>query len=397
LTLACYIPLYIYPNWYAGPTYNWTPLINAIVTNPTQQFVVVLNVNNGPDTALNTDYVHGITDLTDAASGNLKILGYTFTSYGARPIADIKTDINRWNTFYGPNIDGVLLDEMASITGSESYYTEITDYAKTTIGLSEVWGNPGNPTITSYLATVDTVIVFEGSTQPSLSILESATFYPNYPKTKFALNIFGQTVLDEAYIRDTDTYVGYIHYTDDNLPNPYDTFATYLDNLVLLLVAISEESSSVSYVQGVDFLSITAEVKELARSVVTADFSDAEIQRYQYMRYSQIRTFTDKDDWATTDREYGALQLIETKLAASDIMEHYGTAQDITQWQAMRESALMELTKLVDNMDTATEGAAGSIRQTEYKSWILNSNVSAPNRLHPNNTSGESFGSEVDF
>jgi hypothetical protein len=151
-----------------------------------------------------------------------------------------------------------------------------------------------------------------------------------------------------------------------------------------------------SYTQGVDFLSITAEVKELARSVVTGDFTPEEIERYQYMRYSQIRTFTDKDDWATTDREYGALQLIETKLAASDIMEHYGTAQDIAQWQAMRESALMELTKLVDNMDTATEGAAGAIRQTSAKSWNLNTAVSPPNRL-TRSSDIEGLAFEVDF
>jgi hypothetical protein len=141
-----------------------------------------------------------------------------------------------------------------------------------------------------------------------------------------------------------------------------------------------------SYVAGTDYISITAEVRELARSVVTADFSNDEIIRYQYMRYSGIRTDTDKDDWDSLDREFGKLQLIETRLAASDIIEHYGTANDIAVWQAMRDSALAELKMLVDEMDTGTGAAAGSILQTEYKSWNLNSSVAAPNRLSPSRT-----------
>ena len=136
-----------------------------------------------------------------------------------------------------------------------------------------------------------------------------------------------------------------------------------------------------SYTAGVDYISITAEVRELARSVIVADFSNDEIIRYQYMRYSGIRTDTDKDDWDANDREFGKLQLIETKLAASDIIEHYGTVNDIALWQAMRESALSELKELVDNMDTGTGEESGSILETDYKSWNLNDQISPPNRL----------------
>jgi hypothetical protein len=135
------------------------------------------------------------------------------------------------------------------------------------------------------------------------------------------------------------------------------------------------------YVSGTDYISITAEVRELAHSVVSADFTDDEIIRFQYMRYSGIRTDTDKDDWDANDREFGKLQLIETKLAASDIIEHYGTVNDIALWQAMRESALSELKELVGNMDTSTGEESGSILETDYKSWNLNELVEPPNRL----------------
>ena len=386
MTLSCYVPLYIYPNWWVGSPYQWTPVIDAIANNPTLQFYVVLNISNGPDTTLNSDYQHGISDLIAAstAADNLKILGYVFTSYGARLIADVKQDIDRWDNFYNPDIDGILLDEMASVTGSESYYSDIANYAKTTVGMSEVWGNPGNPTTQNYINTVDTIIIYEGSTQPSLETFATSTFSPNFDKSKFAVNIFGQTVLDTQYIQDLDAaaYIGHIHYTDDTMPNPYDVLPTYLNNLLLLLVSLPPDSSSITmaYVQGIDYISITAEVRELARSVVTADFTNSEIIRYQYMRYSQIRTMTQKDDWTETDREFGSLQLIETKLAASDIMEHYGTPQDIGLWQAIRESALMELKQTIDYMTTSSVDVSGTIIETPYKSWNLNPDAPIPTR-----------------
>lgn len=137
---------------------------------------------------------------------------------------------------------------------------------------------------------------------------------------------------------------------------------------------------TLSYIAFVDYISLTQEVRELARSVVTVDFTNDEIIRYQYMRYSQIRTMTQNDNWLESDREFGALQLIETKLAASDIMEHYGTPQDVALWQAIRESAMMELKQTIDYMTTSTVDVSGTIIETPHKSWNLNPDAPIPTR-----------------
>ena len=134
----------------------------------------------------------------------------------------------------------------------------------------------------------------------------------------------------------------------------------------------------------VDYISVTAEVRELARSVVNTavDFTDAEIQRWQSMRHSQLKTWTDKDTWDTTDREYGLGQLIETKLTAVDVLQHYGGPNDIAVWQAMEASAMLDLKSLVDNMADTSGTESGNVLETSYKSWNLNSDeIDPPNRL----------------
>jgi hypothetical protein len=144
------------------------------------------------------------------------------------------------------------------------------------------------------------------------------------------------------------------------------------------------------------FISDTEECRRLARNVVTADFSDEQIESYQTKEYSYIATMTDKDDWDSDDREFGALQLIETRLVAADIIQHYGDVETISIWQALREAAISELTNpttgIIDNMDTeVAESADIEIDRTDFKGWGKNSSVAPPNRLGNTFTDTEGF------
>ena len=227
-----YIPLFIYPNWYTNPSnYDWTPLFNIIQASPNLNFVVTVNVNSGPDSSLNTDYVQGLTDLYAAGqvNNNLTILGYVFTSYGARNIATVETDIDNWVSFYGTWVDGIFLDEMDNITGHETYYTNITTYAKVTKGLTMVWGNPGTATIAGYVGTVDTIMVYEDSTFPSSATMNTRTFNGAFNRNNFAAIVHSQPDLNSKSITDSmSPYVGYLYITNDVMSNPYDTLASYL-------------------------------------------------------------------------------------------------------------------------------------------------------------------------
>ena len=141
-------------------------------------------------------------------------------------------------------------------------------------------------------------------------------------------------------------------------------------------------------------ISDTTECRRLARNVVTADFNDTQVQSFQDKEYSFIATMTDKDDWAATDREYGALQLVETRLVAADIIQHYGDVETIPIWTAMRNDALMLLTGtggITENMDTETSETEFLIDRTEFKGWGKNTANEPPDRLGGSATDTEGF------
>ena len=245
--VACYVPLFVYPNWWIGSPYNWTPLINAITNNPTVKFVVAININSGPDTAVNTDYsAHGLVDLRNAATASgadLKIIGYNSTLYnnGTRSAAQIDLDTDRWFSFYGTQIDGIFFDEMNNITGSEAFYLARSNYAKSKNWAGITWGNPGTSTIAGYVPTVDTLVIVEAdnSSRPNSATMNTRTFNGVYPREKFCSIIYNQSSLDTAYIDSTITpYIGYYWVTDDILPNPYDSLPTYLASFMAKLATI---------------------------------------------------------------------------------------------------------------------------------------------------------------
>jgi hypothetical protein len=142
------------------------------------------------------------------------------------------------------------------------------------------------------------------------------------------------------------------------------------------------------------YISDTTECRRLARNVVTADFSDAQIISYQTKEYSFIATMTDKDDWDSGDREFGALQLVETRLVAADLIQHYGDTETIPIWTAMRADAISLLTGtggITENMDTETSETEFLIARTEFKGWGKNTANEPPDRLLGGATDTEGF------
>ena len=132
-------------------------------------------------------------------------------------------------------------------------------------------------------------------------------------------------------------------------------------------------------IEGVDFISSTDLVRQQATNVIPDDFLDADIQVFQYQAYSLIRTTTNRDTWVPTDREFGALQRIETDLADAYIRKHFKKSyESVSGADSTIEACIKELQGIQQNMDTTTGEEQLTIARTSFKSWNLNPDVEVP-------------------
>src|SRR5574342_210525 len=221
-TTGIMIPLYSYPTSTA-----WNNVIAAKNSHPSVPFVVIINPNSGPGTSQNQAFVTGIQKLKDAG---IIVLGYIPTKYAVRSSATVMHDIDLYKSWYA--VDGVKFDEMTNTVGYETYYSNLSDYAKS-IGLSMTVGNPGADVPPSYIGIVDNLTIFENGFLPTLSYLGG--WHTNYDKNNFSSESYAIPTLDQAYVTSASQYLGYIYLTDDNLPNPWDTTSSYLNTLAATL------------------------------------------------------------------------------------------------------------------------------------------------------------------
>ncbi|KAG6895655.1 hypothetical protein C0992_000176 [Termitomyces sp. T32_za158] len=163
-------PLYIYPG--TGCT-SWAPLLTAIPLNPTLQFLVVVNPNSGPGPAgsqPDANYQACVAQLrmAGAVGGNVKMIGYVSTAYGARDASAVTADIDTyagWAAAY--RVEGIFFDEAATDSGSVSKYQSYASRARTQLGSSAfVTLNPGTWSSTSsasYFTFADLIATFENT------------------------------------------------------------------------------------------------------------------------------------------------------------------------------------------------------------------------------------------
>ena len=210
---------------YADPGGEWEKVIYAKKTHPSVPVLVIINPNNGPMPCPNQDYVKGITDLKSAG---IFTLGYVSTNYTARNHSDIITDVDNWKNCY-PNIDGIFFDEMSNMLGKENYYANLTSYAKS-LGFTFTVGNPGIDTLSSYVGTVDNLVIYEDVGLPSFLSLEK--WCPKFNKSNISIISYGVNDIHDSTIERISQKVGYLFITNGTLPNPFTSLPPYFDKIV---------------------------------------------------------------------------------------------------------------------------------------------------------------------
>ena len=118
---------------------------------------------------------------------------------------------------------------MRNEAGSETYYADLTNYAKSK-GFVMTGGNPGTSTLSFFVGKVDTLTIYEGSSIPSSQTLTSKTLNGQYDKKNGV-----SSPLNEAAIRATFSYMRFLYATNDVTPKPWETLPTYLEQLVKVL------------------------------------------------------------------------------------------------------------------------------------------------------------------
>lgn len=241
--LSIAFPLYIYPT-----VQTWTPLFNAIAANPSVNFSLVVNPNNGPGGPLpDLNYIECMSKLN--AYDNVDLYGYVHTSWGARELSAIEADIanyEAWATVKNADIhvSGLFVDEAPSDTKYLDYMNTIDKQAKKVMTKgSRVWTNPGVPVDSRFYNAADIINAYEntfdywtkhgGNTSiPAAQRAQSTVMIHGFKGTDAQL----KTAVDAVK---KDGYASAIITTDSS----YTSFGTMWPDFVQF-VAVAKASSS---------------------------------------------------------------------------------------------------------------------------------------------------------
>lgn len=61
--------------------------------------------------------------MADLRAGGVQMIGYVYTSYGARPLTNVLADIAAYAA--SSNVSGIFLDKCANSTNLLGYYTQL--------------------------------------------------------------------------------------------------------------------------------------------------------------------------------------------------------------------------------------------------------------------------------
>jgi Spherulation-specific family 4 len=255
LAMDVLVPAYFYPS--SNPALSqWDEMTAAAAAGG--RITAIINPNNGPGAAINSDYTAAVNAFR-AAGG--KVLGYVYTCYGnnncnpavgaTRSTAEVLADAQKYQTWYG--VDGIFLDEMSNSTAQLPFYQTVAAGLRAAQPAGTIVGNPGTATPVDYLAVADTIVTFENgtgsyagaATQPWMS-----TAAPNR-QANLLYNVGSEATMRDLVKQAAQRNVGYLYITNDVLPNPWDQLPSYWLAEVAAISAVPESTPAALLAGGV--------------------------------------------------------------------------------------------------------------------------------------------------
>jgi Spherulation-specific family 4 len=182
----------------------------------------VMNPDSGPGAASDPIWVSRIATI---GLTNPSIVGYVDTSYAARPLATVQSDITKYFQWYG--VKSIFLDQtpFGCTPETVSYYSAVASAVHARGGI--IIMNPGTLPLNCMIDIGDIIVSFENSLPYYLS--STAVNPIGYAPQKFWHLVYGVPVSRHREIEELarSRGAGYVYVTADDLPNPWDTVETF--------------------------------------------------------------------------------------------------------------------------------------------------------------------------
>lgn len=142
---------------YVDPGSDWDTVASAAAN---AEIIAIINPNSGPNpSGPNSAYR---TYMAKMASAGVQMIGYVYTSYGDRSMADVQADIDTYANLY-PGLSGIFFDEGATEASEVPFYTTAYNYVLTKSGYVHSIINPGQQPAEGYLAVSTSLVIFENT------------------------------------------------------------------------------------------------------------------------------------------------------------------------------------------------------------------------------------------
>ncbi|GAA0983373.1 spherulation-specific family 4 protein [Acrocarpospora macrocephala] len=184
---------------------------------------VVLNVDSGPGTTRDPDFVRVLEPLLAAG---VEVLGYLDTAYGDRPIRELVVDARRYRSWYG--VGGAFLDQVAAGADRLSHYRVAAAALR---GQGRLVLNPGVYPDPGYAAVTDLLVTFEGPWTSYRAV--NAPAWARLPE-QFCHLVYGVPGWARRFVqRGASRLAQTIFVTSGACPNPWQNLPTYYERLPL--------------------------------------------------------------------------------------------------------------------------------------------------------------------
>ena len=205
-------PSYFYP----GPL--WSKLEAAAPTAG----IAIINPASGPGTKPDPNYK---SQVAEAKSHGLIVLGYVYTHYTKRPLADVEADAQRYFDWY--HVSGIFYDEVTNDDPGLAYYKELFAFTKKANRDEMDVLNPGTQVTEGYMKVADIICTFESPYSSYQTQYNAPAWVARYPASRFwhiVLNVPAASDM-QAVIRESKTrHAGWVYVTPEpENPNPYDS------------------------------------------------------------------------------------------------------------------------------------------------------------------------------